>query len=146
MTQYFVNPLTSKVTGFIGEPLLDPSFVACSIPPDIFHKWVDGAWVIDAAGIELRNAALMKSATSSVQKLLDARAVDWGYTNMVYAASYAASTNPKFLAEAQALIAWRDRVWEFCHALQEGISAGTQTMPPDISAFLSMLPEPPDRP
>lgn len=48
---------------------------------------------------------------SAVQAHVDAVAVSRLYDSGVSLASYTASTNPTWAAEAQAFVAWRDAVW-----------------------------------
>lgn len=66
----------------------------------------------------------IKIISNAIQKALDDGAKSWGYTNMVYAASYAASTNPQYAADAAALIQWRDDVWDWAYPKYAGVTPG----------------------
>jgi hypothetical protein len=82
----------------------------------------------------------------AVQGWLDQTAKAWQYESILSAASYAASTVPKFKAEAAALIAWRDAVWSACYATMDAVQAGTQAAPATTAALLASLPTAPGRP
>lgn len=49
--------------------------------------------------------------TPGVTELLESKAKEYGYDNIVSACSYATSTVPKFLAEGRAFSEWRDLCW-----------------------------------
>ena len=82
---------------------------------------------------------LITRATAAVQAHMDKQAQVFGYTDMLFAASYAASTHIKFGAEGRALSAWRDACWECCHKMLADVDAGTRTYPTD-SALIGELP------
>jgi hypothetical protein len=68
-------------------------------------------------------------------------AKQWGYDGIVSAASYVSSTNAQYVAEAKALIEWRDQVWGW------GISALEKVTPGKLTAeFLANMPDFPKRP
>lgn len=83
---------------------------------------------------------------AALQGVLDAGAQAWGYDSVISAASYAASTNAQFKAEAAALIAWRDAVWVWAAAQLAAIQGGTQAMPTTAAAFIAQMPAQPARP
>jgi hypothetical protein len=76
--------------------------------------------------------------TTVAQAALDAQAQSMGYDSIFTAATYTASTNPIFLAEAVALVAWRDTVWEACHDLLSDWQGGGAE--PTEADVLSALP------
>ena len=77
--------------------------------------------------------------TATVQAYLDAECQKLGYDNGFACASYATSTVPKFRAEAQAYIAWRDAVWSYCYAQLDLYNAGKRDIPTDIISELPPL-------
>lgn len=81
----------------------------------------------------------------AIQRRLNDGARAWGYDSMDRAASYVASTRPKWAAEATALIAWRDDTWDAAHTIQQAVLAGTRPIPTEAQ-LLSELPGPPTRP
>lgn len=83
---------------------------------------------------------------SAAQVQLDSVAQSWGYDSVVSAASYVGSSNPQYKADALALIAWRDTVWQATYAIEAAVTAGTQVMPSTHTAFVALLPAPPSRP
>lgn len=76
---------------------------------------------------------------AAVQALLDAKAREREYDGILSATTYATSTLPRFQAEGQACVAWRDAVWSRCYELMEQVDAGTLAQP-TIEELLAMLP------
>ena len=91
-------------------------------------------------------AQLVVQYTGAVQAHLDSFAQTWRYESILSAASYATSTVPAFQAEAQALIAWRDQVWNSCYTTLASVEAGTAPMPASTEALVATLPATPTRP
>lgn len=89
---------------------------------------------------------IVASYESAVQAHLDTFAGTWRYESILSAASYANSTVGQFKAEALALIAWRDAVWNSCYTTLSAVQAGTQAMPASPAAFIAILPAAPARP
>ena len=73
----------------------------------------------------------------AVQAHVDAVAVARLYDSGVSLASYVASTNATWAAEAAAFVAWRDAVWAQVYALW----ADPPEVPPTIADLISTLPE-----
>ena len=71
-----------------------------------------------------------------VQQHLDAKCQSMGYDNGFACASYATSSVPKFKAEAEAFVLWRDRVWSYCYEQLDLFEAGQREIPTDIIAEL----------
>jgi hypothetical protein len=82
---------------------------------------------------------------AAAQSALDAGAKAWGYDGIVSASSYAASTIPKFKAEALALIAWRDATWVAAETLLTAVQGGAAP-PANPVAFVAVMPAQPMRP
>ena len=89
--------------------------------------------LVDAPGIQ---AAL----TKAVQDHMDATVQTRGYDNINSACSYATSTDAVFLAEAQACVAWRDKVWRYCYDTLAEVLAGERDIP-TAEELITELPE-----
>ena len=77
----------------------------------------------------------------SITSAINDEAHQWGYDDIVSAVSYITSTNPQYVAEAKALLAWRDKVWAWA------IPALTKVIPGETAGqFLADMPSPPARP
>ena len=85
-------------------------------------------------------ALTLDSCNALAQSQLDEIAQEWGYSSIVSAASYANSTNAQFKADAEALIAWRDNLWQEAYTIETG------ALPATADAFLAMLPSAPTKP
>lgn len=83
---------------------------------------------------------------ASAQDLLDSTARAWGYDSVISAASYASSGVAQYKADAQALITWRDSLWQKAFSVESDVKAGTIPMPATAADFLAMLPAAPTRP
>ena len=65
----------------------------------------------------------------------------WGYDNVISAASYAASTNKQYAADAAALIGWRDEVWAWATPQFPNVTAGETP-----ESFMATMPAQPEQP
>ena len=79
------------------------------------------------------------AAINTVQAMMDTEASTKGYDNIFSACTYATSTNPKFSAEGQACVAWRDSVWASCYQIMADVDAGIIPSP-TLAELLGMLP------
>jgi hypothetical protein len=70
-----------------------------------------------------------------VSEHIESVARSMGYSSAVSCASYVASTNPEWAAQAQAFIAWRDAVW------QEVFARRDEAPPATAADVVAMLPE-----
>lgn len=77
--------------------------------------------------------------TTAVQIHLDTKAKERNYDGILSACTYSTSSVPKFAAEGQACVAWRDAVWAACYQIMAEVEAG-QRQPPTIPELLDMLP------
>ena len=66
---------------------------------------------------------------AAVQRQLDAGARERQYDGILSACTYAASSVPRFAAEGQACVAWRDAVWTACYAILAEVEAGARPAP-----------------
>jgi hypothetical protein len=62
-----------------------------------------------------------------------------GYTSMIYAVSYYNSTKPRFKAEAEAAVKFRDDVWEKCIEVLSAVEAGEREIP-SVEELIAELP------
>lgn len=119
-----------------------------AVPDDVEDGWVkqsDGSFA--PPKVESKSSdQIIADYKQAAQKNLDDYAQSWNYDGIVSAASYSASTNPQFKAEALALIAWRDSVWASAYALLDEVNSGKKTVPKSVDEFLEFMPKAPDRP
>lgn len=91
-------------------------------------------------------ADLQAAVAAAVSAKLDMLARSWRYTSYVSARSYRDDPNPRFAAEAAALIAHGSACWTVLDQLESAVLAGTAQMPGTVEEVLALLPDPPDRP
>lgn len=80
-------------------------------------------------------ALVVSAIDAKVEELAKAR----GYNSAATLASYVASTNSTWAAEATAFVAWRDQVWQDAYACLAQVEAGNRAMP-SVSEALAMIP------
>lgn len=76
---------------------------------------------------------------NAIQVMLDTKAKERRYYDIMSACTYATSTNPTFKAEAEACMAWRDATWAKAYSVLDQVQAGQITQP-TILELLAMLP------
>jgi hypothetical protein len=81
----------------------------------------------------------IKDYTDATQIHLDATARAHNYDGILSACTYASSSVPKFAAEGQACVLWRDSVWATCYAILGEVQSG-QRPAPTIPELLGLLP------
>lgn len=92
--------------------------------------------VIDLAPQE--QAAARQAAVAAVQARLDTLAQSWGYDSILSLCSYATSRVPRFAAEAQIGVDWRDETWAAVDQNQNAVTSA--------EALFALLPPIPERP
>jgi len=75
---------------------------------------------------------------NAIQNLVDSTAREKQFRDGVTLASYTASTKPKWAAEAQAFVAWRDNVWFYAYGELAKVQAG-QRPQPTVDQFLGEI-------
>ncbi|MGV2136948.1 hypothetical protein ACQZ45_03120 [Agrobacterium sp. 16-2014-1-2a] len=75
---------------------------------------------------------------NAIQDLVDSTARERQFRDGVTLASYTASTKPKWAAEAQAFVAWRDNVWFYAYGELAKVQAG-QRPQPTVEQFLGEI-------
>ncbi len=99
------------------------------------RKWVDG----DVVAAEPPTTALtIIDYENAIQNLVDSTARERQFRDGVTLASYTASTKPKWAAEAQAFVAWRDNVWFYAYGELAKVQAG-QRPQPTVGQFLDEI-------
>lgn len=76
---------------------------------------------------------------NQVQNHMDNECQKLGYDNGFACASYVSSSVPKFKAEAESFVLWRDKVWSYCYAQLDLFEQGKREIPTDIIAELPKL-------
>ena len=76
-----------------------------------------------------RMVVLKQSLTSAVQKHMDDTAKERNFDDILSLCTYATSAKPKFKAEGQAGVEWRDDVWLYCYAELDKVLAGERGTP-----------------
>lgn len=93
-------------------------------------SWLNDAEVKTAEQKQAEaQAALKNRLTSAIQSHMDNTAKERGYDNIMSLATYATSTNPKFSAEGQSGVEWRDEVWAQGYAILADVEAGVRDVP-----------------
>jgi len=82
---------------------------------------------------------LFNDAAPQIQVLIDETARLKQYGDGYACASYVASTNPTWQAQALAFVAWRDSVWMYSYTEFQKMAQG-QRPTPTIDEFLTELP------
>jgi len=77
--------------------------------------------------------------TSIAQKHMDKTAQQRNYDGILSMCTYATSTNPKFAAEGQAGVEWRDDVWALCYKLLDHVGDGSADSP-TAAELIELLP------
>ncbi|MGR1218492.1 hypothetical protein ACUYGA_16625 [Metapseudomonas otitidis] len=77
--------------------------------------------------------------TRAVHAYMDSVAGERGYDSILSLCSYATSSVPRFQAEGQAGVLWRDACWQLGHDLIAQVRAGEAPIPTEAE-LLAMLP------
>jgi len=92
--------------------------------------WLNDAEVKTAEDKQEEFLASTKSRlTSAIQSMLDETAKERGYDSILSLCTYATSAKPKFKAEGQAGVEWRDDVWMYCYVELDKVLSGLRTAP-----------------
>jgi hypothetical protein len=84
-------------------------------------------------------AATVGAFEGAIQAVVDAKPRERTFRDGVTLASYVASTNEAWAAQAQTFVAWRDQVWLYAYGELAKVTAGERTQP-TIEEFLAELP------
>lgn len=113
---------------------------------------VPGDWTFVALNDEAPMAStggaqdLAQRVAAAVDMRLNALARSWRYSSYVSARSYRDDPNPRFAAEAAALIAHGSACWTVLDDLEVAVLVGASQMPETVDEVLALLPPAPTRP
>nr|DAK13430.1 MAG TPA: hypothetical protein [Caudoviricetes sp.] len=137
----FLNKEELKELGYLmvveePYPTFDSDFKK-AIPNDHIKNdtYISSYKVVDKTLDEL--TLLFKEKT---QELLDAKAREKGYDDILSACSYAGYEND-FKAEGEAFGVWRAKVWKYGYALLEAISKGEKELPKSFKELIKDMPK-----
>lgn len=105
--------------------------------PEILNGKHTGTWTL---ATEDYMAAKELELDLAIQQSLDAFAQTKKYANMDRLATYAASKNPKYAAEAARGIALRDQTWVKAGEILAEVLAGTRPVPNTLADIAPELP------
>ncbi len=94
-------------------------------------------WVLDG-DVFRQPTPTITDYENAIQNLVDETARERQFRDGVTLASYTASTKPKWAAEAQAFVAWRDNVWFYAYGELAKVQAG-QRPQPTVEQFLAEI-------
>jgi hypothetical protein len=102
-------------------------------------RWVSGAWTEDPSRDQAEQLAGMRlAAIDAVQARLDNLAQSWGYDHILSLCTYASSKVPRFAAEGQIGVDWRDATWAAVDQHQNTVTSAAE--------LFALLPAIPVRP
>lgn len=116
------------------------AFAAIAAPhPGVGIGWTlsAGEWVAPVA--VSTPAEIKRALAAAIQTHVQATARARGYDSAEACASYVASTNATWSAEATAFVAWRDGVWTSALSTLAAVEAGTEPAP-TAEALIADLP------
>lgn len=104
------------------------------------QPWLTGEVLADddEEVIAFLNPVTITDYENAIQNLVDNTARERQFRDGVTLASYTASTKPKWAAEAQAFVAWRDNVWSYAYGELAKVQAG-QREQPTVEQFLTEI-------
>lgn len=104
------------------------------------HDWEAGGSVVDGAySAPPLPTPTLEDYKAAIVAVLDAKAQERRYDNAVSIATYTDSTNPTWIAEALAFVAWRDAVWVYAYTELDKVMNG-QRLQPTIAELVAELP------
>lgn len=79
---------------------------------------------------EPTEAQIVAAYMAAVQRHMDARAVSFGYDNLISVITYAEEPAvARYQAEGQAFRAWRSACWRACEQMLEAVKSGERSAP-----------------
>lgn len=100
----------------------------------------DDAYVVSYKIVDKTLEELTALFKEKIQELLDTKAREKGYDDILSACSYAGYEN-EFKAEGEAFGIWRAKVWKYGYALLEAISKGEKALPKSFEELMKELPK-----
>ena len=142
VVEVFVNTTEESI-----ENLFHPSikWVLC---PDEFvvHGWVyntnDGTFTepLPTVDVDPSPEQLLTKLSNSIQTYMDTKAQERRYDGILSLCTYATSTIPKFQAEGQAGVVWRDQCWATAYSIMADVQNGLRTIP-TVEELIDEMPE-----
>lgn len=111
-----------------------------TVPDDMTnrHRQMIAEWEAEGNAIPpyAPPAPTIDDYETAIQGIVDATAREKLFRDGVTLASYTASTNPQWAAEAAAFVAWRDGVWAYAYSELAKVQAGQRDQP-SVEEFLA---------
>lgn len=126
-----------QTTGDVSDDLFNQypeGTIEVELKPGQNFEWLDGAWVAVTPP-----APSLGDYEGAIQAHVDAVARARLFRDGVTLASYVASTNVQWAAEAQAFVAWRDQVWTYAYQELDRVQSGARSLP-SLADILGELP------
>lgn len=107
-------------------------------PSDIRQKWnfSSNSW----GPVIKTSSEIFSEMQYFIQKYMDDVANSKGYDGILSMCTYATSTNPKFKAEGQAGVEWRDKCWAFGYQVLADVQSGNRAIP-TVEELIEELPK-----
>ena len=108
-----------------------PGLLWVDAPDNVSHDTheFNGAVIVEKPVVPPSAEQVVSALTAVMQRHLDDTASARGYDGILSLCSYATSTHPRFGAEGQAGVAWRDAVWGACYAVMADVQQGLRPVP-----------------
>lgn len=95
--------------------------------------------IVDGHVVMVERPETVADYAAAIEAHIDTVAKGRAYSGAVSLASYLASTNPQWAAEAQAFVAWRGAVWIYAYAEMDKVLSA-QRPQPTIPELIAELP------
>lgn len=102
-----------------------------------YDAWLEGGGVPDPYVVSQEQQ--LEAFRAAIQSHIDETARSRSYDSGNSLASYVASTNETWAAEAGAFVAWRDAVWVYAYAELDKVTSGQRPVP-TVEDFIAELP------
>lgn len=124
------------------KPNVDYTQVVEEQSPELIDGVWTQVWFVRSATAEEQTAAMAvitRQYTDAIQEYLDVTAQTRNYATILSACSYAAGNHPKYSAEGQACLEWREAVWDKCYEILNDVQTGVRP-PPTLQQVIAELP------